>query len=727
MQWKFSLVLLMAASSLTGDYAWAARSIGAPRTPEPQLPPTYPVNLPGSSGAAGPAALAQLRCAAGAITCIEVTSTSNPAKPINQPSLSSTPITWGQPFKAGDWQPATQTLIAKVDDTAIALQMDEISSHRDNSARFAVLSAQLMDLPPGQQRTVQLYAVNKPRFGSTALPPAALPDWNLEIEATVYDAEQRVISRLIARPQEQLKTQITQIAQGSQAAQAPVPRLRGPVATEYTVVTPFKNQATGQPHPHLSARLHVRLYDGGQRIRTDVVLENTRTWTPNPANITYALAIKRHGAVLHQQPAFTHYHHARWHKVVWSGAAQPAYRLRHDMPYVMASRATWNYDLDLVVPEKVLAKSFTQLEDKRQVQEDLGPMGNVFLMPAFGTTGARADIGPLPEWTAYYLISQDERAEEIMLSNADAAGSVPIHYRDEETDQPLDVENHPNVSVLFGPSQPLLPTVTDKTIWSPDTAHQASFAYIPYLMTGDAFYLDEVIFWAAWNISSVNPKYRDYSAGLIRSNQVRAQAWALRSLGEAAMALPDTHPMKKYFQVRLNTNLNDFANNASESPLGIIHHHGDMNRIHPWQNDYVSIVLSLLAENNQPKAFEVLQGLSQFTVGRFLNESNGFCLAKAPGGAWKYRDEQGRYINTWKELFSLNYPSDTATTCQALTVTDGYPHLGVGYAASARAMLAAASNAGIPRAKSAYLQWKSMTPRMDEKLSQGPTWAIVPR
>ena len=717
MQWKFSLIVFMAASSfsLAGGNSHAT---------EPQLPRAYPINLPASSVVAAPAAVLAaspaLRCDVGAITCIEVTSTSAQTQ-------ASVPITWGQPFKAGDWQPAEHSLSAKVDGAAIPLQTDEISSHRDGSARFAVLSAQLNDLPPGQRRTIQLYAANKlPPFRPTNTP--AVPDWNLEIEATVYDAQQRVISTLTARPQEQLKTQITR------ALPTETPRLYGPVATEYTLVTPFKNNATGQPHPHLSARLHIRLYDGGQRIRTDVVLENTRTWTPNPANITYALSIKRNGAVLYEQPAFTHYHHARWHKVVWSGSnigssdhIAPAYQLHHDMPYLMASRATWNYDLSLEIPEKILAKAFTQLEDKRKKQEDLGPMGNAFLMPAFGTTGARADIGPLPEWTVYYLLTQDERSKEIMLANADAAGSVPIHYRDEETDQPLDVETRPSVSVLFGTSQPLLPEVTDTTIWSPDTAHQASFAYIPYVMTGDAFYLDEVIFWTAWNIASVNPKYRDYGTGLIRSNQVRAQAWALRSLGEAVMALPDAHPLKKYFQARLNANLNDFANHASESPLGIIHHHGDINRIHPWQNDYVSIVLSLLAENNQPKAFEVLQRLSQFTVGRFLNESNGFCIAKAPSSAWKYRDEQGRYIDTWKELFSHNYPSDAATPCSALTVTDGYPHLGVGYAASARAMLAAASNAGIPRAKSAYLHWKSMTPRMDEKLPQAPTWAIVPR
>lgn len=666
----------------------------------PTLPPAYPAN-PGS-------VKNQLNCATDAVTCVEVASTGSQTQ-------ASLPVTFGQPFKAGDWQYSTQDLVAKVDGNPVPLQTDEISSHRDGSARFAVLSAQLANVPPGQKRIVNLYTAQKSSAPSAT---SAEPDWNLELEVQLYDANNNVVGTLVASPQAQLKTQI---------AQKTGQRLKGPVATEYTVVTGFKNQATGQDHPHLSARLHTRLYDNGQRIRTDVVLENTRTWTAGPGNLTYDLAIKRHGTVVHKQPRFTHYHHARWHKVVWTGGAEPAQRLRYNMPYFLATRATWNYDLGLTVPESVLSSEFTKLTKARQEQEALGPMGNVFVTPAFGTTGGRADIGPLPRWTAYYLISQDERAREIMLANADAAGSVPIHYRDEGTNQPVDVEKYPTVTVSFGTSKPLLPVVKDKTIWAPDSAHQASFAYIPYLVTGDAFYLDEVMFWAAWNIASINPAYRDNSAGLIRSSQVRAQAWSLRSIGEAVRALPDSHPMKKYFDKRLTNNLSAFANHTDESPMAIIHHHGDVNRIHPWQNDYVSIVLSLLAENNEPRALEALKWFSKFTVGRFLNESNGFCTARAPGGGWIYRDNAGKYITSWKELYATNYPADLGTPCSALAITEGYPRSAGGYAASARAVLAATSNAGIPEAKSAYLQWKSMTPEMDTKLPSDPTWAIVPR
>jgi hypothetical protein len=656
---------------------------------------------------------ATFACAVGAITCVQISSTSTQTQ-------TSVPVTFGQPFRAGHWLPATQGLVAKVGDQIVPLQADDISSHRDGSARFAVLSAQLSNVAAGSTRILNLFPAAK-TASSVSVP--ADPDWNLVIEARVYDANHNITATLEALPQAQLKAQI---------AQNTSRRLSGSVATEYSVVVPMRDKATGAVHPHLTARLHTRLLDNGSRIRTDLVMENTRTWTTAPGNITYDLNVKRHGVAVYSQPRFTHYHHARWHKVLWTGGAEPAHQLRHHMPYFLSTRATWNYDLNLKVPETTLAEQYALLLKKREEQAALGPMGNVFLMPAFSTTGGRSEIGPHPRWTALYLLSQDARAREVMLANSDAAASVPVHYRDENTDQPLDVTRHPTVTVAFGTSKPALPTlVNGTTIWSPDTAHQGSFSYIPYLITGDAFHLEETAFWAAWNVASINPSYRETSAGLVNSNQVRAQAWAMRSLAEAAWALPDSHPMKGYFQTRLSNNLNwyaqNYVNNATKSPLGIIHKHGDPARIHPWQNDYVSIAISLMAENGEPQAQNVLNWFSRFTVGRFLAEPSGFCTVRAPGSGWVYLDASGQFINNWKDMFATNYPADVGTPCSSLTITEGYPTQAMGYAASARAVLGATTNAGVSGASTAYARWKNMTPLMDAKLPLDPTWAIVPR
>jgi hypothetical protein len=628
-------------------------------------------------------------------------------------------VTFGQPFRAGDLL-ANQGLSATDSNGAtVPLQMDEVSSHADGSVRFAVLSAKLSNLQANQPRLINLFKANK----STSTPNVpADPAWNLEIEANVYDASGNVTT-LIAQPQAQLKAQI---------ASGAGKRLSGSVAAEYTVVTPFKNKATNAPHPHLVARLHTRLYEDGARIRTDAVIENNRTFTANPANITYDLKIKRDGLVLFSQPKFTHYHHARWHKVVWTGGAAPNLRLRHHMPYFMTSKATLNYNLALRIPESALQAEATELSRAKT-----GPMEPAFLETYFPTTGARSDIGPLPRVTSLFLITQDDRARVNMLANADAAAGVPIHYRDEATDQPLDVERYPEASVRYpSVSVPAIPSGSGSTIWEPDTAHQGSFAYVPYLITGDAFYLDEMAFWASWNMAYSNPSSRGYDAGLIKPNEGRGQAWSLRSIHEVARALPDNHVMKASFQKKLNNNLNWYinfyplnANTSARSPLGAFTGDDDNTEAAGWQNDFMSLVLSQIVDDGNSQAKVFFDWISKFTVGRFTNEANGFCTVRAPGSWWKIQDGSGKFLTTWAALFAANYASDVGKPCSSLSINNGYPELSSGQAAMGRAMLAASASTStnVPGASAAYTKWKSLTPLMDAAYLDDTTWAILPR
>lgn len=582
-----------------------------------------------------------------------------------------------------------------------------------------MLSAQLNNVQPGQVRIINLYSGTK----TTSAPNVpANPDWNLEVEAQVFDASGNVKATLIAQPQAQLKTQIA-----SHAGR----RLAGAVASEYTVVTNFKDKTSGIEHPHLTARFHTRLVDAGARIRTDVVMENTRTWATAPGNITYSMAIKKNGTTLHAQPKFTHYHHARWHKAVWTGAsAAPQARVRHHMPYFVASKAIWNYNLGLKVPEAALASLYSSMQQKRAEQAALGPMGNVMLAAYFPTTGGRPEIGPVPRWTATYLISQDDRAREVMLANADAAAAVPVHYRDEGTGQPLDLTTWPNVSVKNGVSQPALPAIVDgATIWNPDISHQASFAYIPYFVTGDAFYLDEMMFWTAWNVATLNPGTRGFAKGTLGSEQVRGWSWGLRSMFEAAAAVPDNHPQKSYYQGLLNNNVewlvSEYPNKSTTmSPLHAIDMPYMRDSSAPWQNDFLAIILAIIAENGDSRATTALDWFSKFNLGRFMNESNGFCINYAPGFFWKIKDANNNFLQTWQALAQANAPGVACSSSLAIT---GYPDSSTGYAAIARAMMATSKAAAIQNASQAYDMWVARTPNMDKAFPSDPTWAIVPR
>lgn len=776
-----------------------------------------------------PAFNAGPNCDPHAITCIKVGSTSAAAQ-------ASVPITFGQPFKAGDL-PAGASLEARDANGAfVPLQMDEVSSHSDGSVRFAVLSAQLPNLLPSEKRTISLFKK------TTSLPAAPgnvnTSAFDLKLVATVYSPQISVITfgnrvgttagtpyleneRITlqlgdSNPEQYVLTvttaqaggghqTLTQIAQAfmdkinassknyvaskigegggyeklwittsktdgaafgikfvysgaavqtvanlqtyqaprsfvaspRQALEAMIakgqrPRLHGAVASEYTVVAPFVDANTGAYHPQLTARIHTRFVDAGQRVRNDMVIENNWTYAPNPGNITYDLTVTQGGQSIYRQAPFIHNHHARWHKVLWTGG-EPQAQVRHNMRYFLDSKATWNYDLSLQVPESVLATEAANLANA-----NTSPMGPALVTPYFPGTGGRPDIGPLPRWTVLYLLSQDPRQRSVMLANADAAASVPIHYRDSPSDQPVSLVTHPGLAMRFGSSTSIdaLPVITnDSSIWSPDTNHQASFAYIPYMVTGDMFYLDETMFWANWNLGSKDPNYRQFGKGLLKDEEVRGQAWGLRSIGEAARSLPDQHSMKAYFNVKLADNLAWYnsvypprdPNDLTFSQIGMVERGSQLSDTRPWMNDYVAIVLGQLAENDEPAALSYLQWLSRFTVGRFTHESAGYCAAYAAVYTLQLFDSAGKQITDWGALFRRNWPSITKCDPNQAPLPEGYPELAIGYAASARTMLAVSSSLNISNASTAYPFWKNKTPKMDAAFSADPTWAVVPR
>lgn len=766
---------------------------------------------------------------AAAITNFTVSSTSAAVQ-------SSVPVTFGQPFKAGDLAVGTQLEARDEAGNSVPVQMDEVSSYADGSVRFAVLSAQLSNLQANEQRVVNLYRAKA--ASTTAVHGISTAAFDLKLTAIVYspqisvitfgnrvgatagtpymEGEQITLQLGDTNPEQYVLTvtaaqagggfqTLTKIAEGFmtiinassknylaykpggggyenlwitplkadgppfgikftyagtavqtitqqqtyraprtyQANPRPVldamqaanrsPRLSGPVVQEYTVVTPFIDTHTNTPHPQLTARLHTRFVEAGSRVRTDMVIENNWTYAPSPGNITYALTVTQGGQTIYQQPAFTHNHHARWHKVLWSGGAEPQAQVRHNMRYFLDSKATWNYDLSVKIPESVLAAEAANL-----AKADTSPMGAAFITPYFPGTGARSDIGPVPRWTALYLLSQDPRQRAVMLANADAAASVPIHYRDAPTDQPVSLVAHPGLAMRFGTSNTAdaLPASTnDATNWVPDTNHQASFAYIPYMVTGDAFYLDETLFWANWNMGSKNPSYREFGKGLINSEEVRGQAWALRSIGEATRALPDKHPMKGYFKTKLADNLAWYnaaypprdPNNAYLSQIGMVERGTDqLNNSRPWMNDYMAIVLGQLAENGEAAALSYLQWLSNFTVGRFTHDNAGYCSANAPAYTLLLLDANGKQITDWGALYQKNWPS-VASCDPNQAITMGYPELAIGYAATGRTMLAVSADLNIAGAASAYVNWKSRTPKMDKAFESDPTWAVVTR
>jgi hypothetical protein len=503
--------------------------------------------------------------------------------------------------------------------------------------------------------------------------------------------------------------------------------LSGPIASEFILRGPFSAVDDNTPHPHLTAGFHVRAYRDTPAVRTDFIIENDWAYEPGPRNWTYDVVMSAGGKTIYEKLGLVHYQHARWHKVGWSGA-EPKVAVAQALQPFTGSKIVPNYKLDFPIFRRDLAKTSEAL-----AHSDVEPMGNGLVSTYMPMTGGRRDIGFLPTWSVFHLLGMDPQARRVDLANGDVAGSVPLHYRDKATELPVSLDDHPGMTMEFGrpdAKDAFPPVANGETIWAVDSAHQPALVYMPYLATGDLFYLEELMYWANWNMASVDPNYRQREKGLI-TGQVRGVAWALRSLGQVVAVLPSQHRMRPYFTEKLTNNLDYLLSEYVHNPGrrqgeldGLLEAGREPGSVGPWQSDFLAIVLGFLADVELPAAETTLQWLAQFTVGRWTHQAEGYCFALAPAYYLKIRAADGRPLRTWAELFHENYPD--VTSCP-VAFAGGLAESPYDYVAVASASLATAAAHQIAGAATAYAALHRMAPNLRSKFAGDPTWAIAPR
>jgi hypothetical protein len=403
-----------------------------------------------------------------------------------------------------------------------------------------------------------------------------------------------------------------------------------------------------------------------------------------------------------------------------------------------------------MVPDMALLKSTGAIPNYAQIVPDRGamekfqpqtlddgspPLDAAGLTMYMATTGGRADIGPLPAWAVFYLLDPSLQNYKTLIATGDAAGSVPWHVRDVQTNDPISIDAHPDVW-LDGRGQAVPGVMARKyyvsdTKWTPDDAHQPSLTYLPYLLTGSQFYRDELAMQAGYVLLAMDPKYRDGAAGFVLGSQTRAIAWDLRTLANAAFILPSDRPLTRYFQSKLEGNLREIARRyvtgremaaAGELEGYIPGPYAVEGTVPPWQDDYVAIVLGWISSMGFGEARPILEWMTNFVAGRFTSGDRGydpiygtpyFLYVQEPGGDHRF--------STWASAFKRTFDPDHPVR------TLDYPGWGGGYAALARAALASIiTTTGSARARSAYRFVLDNTPAMDANYPATPAFAIVP-
>lgn len=709
------------SNSVFGDpapNAVKACSLGTTNTTPPPV-----ASLPSAPSAPTPA-LPAAPPVAGAITYVVLEN----GAAVTQ---NNVPVTFGQVFSKGHLL-STDKLSGQLEDgTQVPLQVDVKATHADGSVRHAIISAIVPSIAPSKVRTMSLVKGGTAPTGTVTIDSLTRTGFSASVHAKINGVD------YYASADDLLK-----------AGKAST-WLSGPLATEWLASAPLQT-ASGVQHPHLSARFAIRWYPNAAKARVDVTVENDWAYEPAPQNFTYDASVLVGGQTVYSQAALKHLHHARWRKIFWSNGSAPALNIKHNAAYLISTGAVPNYDQSLVIP----ADSIASFQNHwNSVSKE--PMGTGLITQYFPTTGGRDDIGLLPNWAASYLLSQDSQLKEMTLRSGDLAGSFSSHYRDKKTGRPVSLTDYPYMTISGRSTDTMNPVTRQyeafpvcggdcNSPYTHDTAHQPNMAYLPYLVTGDYYYLEELQFWGMYNAFETNPGYRENVKGIVSSQQVRGQAWSLRTLAEAAYITPDNDSLKAAFNGIINNNLdwynNFYLNTAGANKLGVIVngealvYDGGLG-ISPWQDDFFTSAIGHAAELGFTKADTLLAWKARFPISRMVGA--GACWIDAAIYQMHVRGSAtGPYYDTIAQAYaSMHDATFTALQCGSSAMAavlglkvgemTGYASSATGYPSNLQPALAYAATVGGAEGKSAWALFAARPVKPDYRYA--PQFAIVPR
>ncbi|HEY3908444.1 MAG TPA: hypothetical protein VGM07_00975 [Stellaceae bacterium] len=307
-------------------------------------------------------------------------------------------------------------------------------------------------------------------------------------------------------------------------------------------------------------------------------------------DVSYALSITGGSASPTSEESLTNLTQGAmqtWDKSFWlGGTPPPEVNIDNNLAYLESTRFVPNYDPSITLSPATIANDYAAWwADTNQ-----GIGGSGAWTPGMPTTGARPDLGPAPSWDVAWLYTGDWRLRQTALGNTDLAAWWPANLRETDTTERLNVGDPAPVAPAVGSGYGKPFSITDRVdtgpgaggegifltynsdapnppntlkivgplntngAWGYDVAHAPSPFFVPYILTGDPFYLEEMENWAAYDAATNNGAGAsgiDQGRGPTGAegglyDQLRGDGWGLRSRAEAAFAVPDGDPFKTY-------------------------------------------------------------------------------------------------------------------------------------------------------------------------------------
>ena len=598
--------------------------------------------------------------------------------------------TFGEVFAQGD-VPAGDQLVAVVNGQDIPLQMDVKTTYADGSVNNAILTVALPAIAANGAVNIMLATNSAPAAATPAVNAESIlqqQSYDLSVNVNIHNADGTTTDYNVNA------AQVVEQALQNGTAQS---WLSGPLATEVLVTTNITST--------LQATFDVRTMANGQ-VYTDVIFGYDNAYTVNNSNLTYDLDIQNNGQTVYSQTDMTQYQHTSWQTAVWSSGAAPTLNTVYDVPYMVSTGDIPAIDTSQQVSAADVEANYAALN-----ASNTGPMGTALLTTYMGGTGQTdsATVGLLSGWETDWLLSQSPEAHAVMIAQANASGSIPWDFMDGSTGEPVTITADPGIRTSTngpGTGATALPYTWNPsdTPWTPDTAHQPDLTYLSYLTTGSYYYLEQLQYQAAFDLTTENPQTRGGSEGLLNvpsnPDQVRAEAWDLRTLADAANASPTGSAMQAYFQTELNNNLAyEFQQFVTDNVMGDTgqlegyipgynYNSEGLQQVAPWQQDFLAMTYGYLAQLGEPDAAGLLSFMTNFEAGRYLNGSDGY--NPIFGSAYELNvinPTTGQPYDTWAQVFTATFGSET-TPGGAEGIDTGYPDSAGGYWGTARGALA---------------------------------------
>jgi hypothetical protein len=497
-------------------------------------------------------------------------------------------VSLSRPFSQGEISSFAQAI---VNGTPVLTQCDVKNRWPDGSLKFAVVSFVVPSLPSGGSVTVSFSnqgTGNNAGFLTQAQMLASGFGFDGTIEMTGAST-QTVSARTI-------------LAAGKFRYW-----LQGPIVTAVIIEdrTPARTYDVdfGDGSRALHPLFEAWFYPSDNRVDLGYTVENT--WaSSNSANSmrdeTYSLVLKggTSPATKFTHPAFTHIGLTRWCRRFWVGTSPGSIRIDHNIRYLVGTKAIPNYDTGLLLAESKISSLYSDwLNTDKTLDGDANWLGNY--NKALSAAGSNMWIGLMNTWDTAYLLTMDDRMKEMSLGNADLVGRIPWHLREADSNagtghyfdapmtgsvdpfgRPVSINARRTVTLSELTNACESQYAADVIHTGPITSdgwsyynvgrtHMPDVAYIPYLMTGRYYYLEELQYQAAYILGYKQGCYnenweRHGDDGYFNDSEPRGDAWAYRTVIYAAFISPDGSPEKAYYEDKL---LNNIA--KDEGKLGL--------------------------------------------------------------------------------------------------------------------------------------------------------------